>query len=215
VLKSFGKFDGMGKLLTSIFAFFSFFICFGQDLKSGSDISNLSDPHKRIYFDEASNKIDSLSGLRTFQTSGYIHLQNLPATSPVFKMIEYIKHQILILDSADLKKGHSFYVYPIKFSDSIFFRNTYFYKDGRILKIENVMSVPHLTNKALIYYSNGEPFKIFWAVTKNPYLVFFVFYYFDGKNISSSVWEAFKAFSPFEYQRAVDLIEGFKKQAIQ
>jgi hypothetical protein len=85
-------------------------------------------------------------------------------------------------------------------------------KDGQILKIENVISIPHLKNKALIYYSNGQPFKIFWAFTKSPYLVIFVFYYFDGKNISDYLWENFKTFSPFEYQRAVDLIGDFQKK---
>jgi len=205
----------MKRLTTSLFAFFGFCICFGQDSKSGSELTGLTDSYKRKYFDGVSNKIDTLSGLRTFEVSGYIHLQNLPAMSPVSKMMEYIKYQIAILDSADLSRGHNFYIYPIKFSDSIFFRNKYFYKEGQVLKIENVISIPHLNIKALIYYSDGEPFKIFWAFTKNPYLMFFVFYYFDGKNISDYVWENFKTFSPFEYQRAVDLFKDFKKKTSQ
>jgi len=201
----------MKRLATAIFALFVFFACFGQDLTSTADLSSLSDSYKRKYFDGVCNKIDTLSGLRTFEMTGYIRLHNLPSTSPVFKMIDYIQSQVSVLDSVDLSKGHTFYVYPIRFSDSVFFRNKYFVKDGQILKIENVISIPHLNNKAIIYYSNGEPFKIFWAFTKNPYLLLFAFYYFDGKNISDYVWENFKIFSPFEYQRAVDLIKDFKK----
>src|SRR5690349_3362194 len=202
----------MKKLTTSILAFIGFFICFGQEPKSASEISNLSDPYKRTYFDGVSNKIDSLSGVKTFDVSGYIYLPNLPASSPVFKMIDYIKQQVSVLDSGDLRRGHKFNVYPIKFSDSIAFRNKYYFKDGQILKIENVISIPHLKNKALIYYSDGQPFKIFWAFTKSPYLVIYVFYYFDGKNISDYLLENFKTFSPFEYQRAVDLVQGFGKK---
>jgi hypothetical protein len=205
----------MEKLTTSIIAFFGFFTCCCQNLKPASELSDLSDSHKRKYFDGLSNKIDTLSELTTFEESGYIRLRNLPATSPVFKMIEYIKYQVSVLDSGDLKRGHTFYVYPIKFSDSIFFRNKYFCKEGQILKIENVISIPHLRNSATIYYSDGEPFKIFWAFTKNPYLLIFAFYYFEGKNISDYVWQNFKIFSPFEYQRAVDLSKDFKKRATQ
>jgi len=205
----------MKKLTTSILVLFGFFICFGQDSKPASEISNLSDPGKRKYFDGVSNNIDTISGLRTFEQSGYIYVQSLPTTSPVSKMIEYIKYQVSMLDSSDLSRGHGFYVYPIKFSDSIFFRNKYFCKDGQVLKIENVFSIPHMNIKALIYYSNGQPFKIFWAFTKNPYLVFFIFYYFDGKNISDYARENFKTFSPFEYQRAVDLFKDFKKPIVQ
>ena len=201
----------MKGLTTAIFVFFSFFVCSGQDSGATSDLSNLSDAYKRKYFDGVCNKIDTLSGLRTFEISGYIQLHNLPATSPVFKMIDYIQYQVSALDSVDLSRGHTFYVYPIKFSDSVFFSNKYFFKDGQIVKIENIISIPHLNNKAIIYYSNGEPFKIFWAFTKNPYLLLFAFYYFDGKNISDYVWENFKTFSPFEYQRAVDLFKDFKK----
>ena len=204
----------MKHLAIAIFGFFGFIIGFGQDSKPTSDLSNLSDPYKRRYFDGVCNEIDTLSGLRTFEISGYIRTQNLPAASPVFKMIEYIKDQVSSLDSADLSKGRTFYVYPLKFSDSIFFRNKYFCKDGQILKIENVISIPHLNNKAIIYYANGEPFKIFWAFTKNPYLLMFAFYYFDGKNISDYVWDNFKIFSPFEYQRAVDLFKDFKKEVV-
>jgi len=150
-----------------------------------------------------------------FEVSGYIRPQSLPATSPVFQMIEYIKYQVSVLDSSDLQRGHSYYVYPLKFSDSIFFRNKYFTKGGQILKIENTISIPHLNNKAIIYYSNGVPFKIFWAFTKNPYLSIFAFYYFDGKNISDYRWEHFQTFSSFEYQRAVDLFKDFKKAIVQ
>jgi len=205
----------MKRLTIAIFGFFCFFTCPGQDSKSISELGNLSDSYKRKYFDGVCDKIDTLSGLRTFEISGYIRLHNLPVTSPVVKMIDYIKNQISTLDSVDSSRGHTFYVYPIKFSDSIFFRNKYFSKDGQIVKIENVISVPHLNNKAIIYYSNGEPFKIFWAFTKNPYLLLFAFYYFDGKNISDYVWENFKIFSPFEYQRAVDLFKDFKREIVQ
>src|SRR5689334_15230620 len=205
----------MKRLAIATICFFCFFISFGQDLTATSDISTLSDSYKRKYFDGVCNKIDTLSGLRTFEMSGYIRLHNLPESSPVFKMIDYIKSQVSVLDSVDLSKGHTFYVYPIKFSDSIFFRNKYFVKDGQILKIENVISIPHLNNKAIIYYSNGEPFKIFWAFTKNPYLLMFAFYYFDGKNISDYVWDNFRIFSPFEYQRAVDLAKDFKKEVVR
>jgi hypothetical protein len=206
----------MKKLTTVIFVFFGFFTCFCQESKSTPEgLSNLSDSYKRKYFDGASNKIDSLSGLTMFEVSGYIRPQNLPATSPVFQMIEYIKYQVSVLDSSDLRKGRTYYIYPLKFSDSIFFRNKYFTKGGQILKIENTISIPHLNNKAIIYYSNGEPFKIFWAFTKNPYLSLFAFYYFDGKNISDYRWEHFKTFSSFEYQRAVDLFKDFKKTIIQ
>ncbi|HEY2722777.1 MAG TPA: hypothetical protein VGI82_13680 [Chitinophagaceae bacterium] len=203
----------MKELTACLLAFFGFFICSGQDSKSPSDLT--SDSYKRVYFDQASNKIDTLSGLKILEDSGYIRPQNLPDTSAVLKLIDYFKFRISKLDSADLKRGHSFNVFPVKFSDSIFFKNTYYYKEGQILKIENVISVPNFTNKALIYYSNGEPFKIFWAFTKSPYLVLFVFYYFDGKNISDNDREDFKAFSPFEYRRAIDLSEGFKKQIVQ
>ncbi len=209
------KFGEMKKLATSLFLFFGFFICFGQESKSASELSNLSDSYKRKYFDGVSDEIDTLSGLKTVEVSGYIHLKNLPPTSPVFKMIEYIQYQISALDSADLSKGRTFYIYPIKFSDSIFYRNKYFYKEGQVLKIENVIFIPHLNIKALIYYSNGKPFKIFWAFAKNPYLMFLLFYYFNGKNISDYLWEHFITFSPWEYQRAVDLFEEFKKQAIR
>jgi hypothetical protein len=221
VIKSFDlwdlpcKFDEVKKPATSIFAFFAFLVCLGQDVKSTSELSTLSDSYKRKYFDGASNTIDTLSGVRTFEESGYIHLQNLPNTSPVSKMMEYIKYQISLMDSSDLSRGHTFYVYPIKYSDSVFFRNKYYVKEGQILKIENVISIPHLNIKSLIYYSDGQPFKIFWAFTKNPYLMFFVFYYFDGKNISDYVVENLKTFSPFEYQRAVDLIKDFKRPIIQ
>jgi len=204
----------MKKLTIAIFVCFGFFICFGQDPKS-SELGNLSDPYKRKYFDEVSNKIDTLSGVRTFEESGFIRLQNLSITSPVSKMMEYVKYEVSILDSSDLSKGHTFYVYPIKYSDSIFFRNKYFVKEGKILKIENVIYIPHLNIKALIYYSNDQPFKIFWAFAKNPYLMFFVFYYFDGQNISDYVRENFKTFSRFEYQRAVDLFKDFKTPILQ
>src|SRR4030095_6452490 len=124
----------MKKPTTSIIASLGFFICFGQDPKAPSDLTNLSDSDKRKYFDGASNKIDTLSGLTVFEASGYIRPQNLPATSPVFQMIEYIKYQVSVLDSSDLRRGHTFYIYPLKFSDSIFFRNKYFSKGGQILK---------------------------------------------------------------------------------
>ena len=209
------KFDEVKRLATSIFAFFGLLVCFGQDLKSTPDLSDLSDPYKRKYFDGVSDKIDTLSGLRTFEETGFIRLQNLPNTSPVSKMMEYVRYEVSLLDSSDLSKGHTFYVYPIKYSDSIFFRNKYFVKEGKILKIENVLYIPHLNIKALIYYSNDQPFKIYWAFAKNPYLMFFVFYYFDGKNISDYVRENFKTFSRFEYLRAVDLFNDFKKPIVQ
>src|SRR5262245_47145981 len=110
----------MKRLATAIFSLIGFFICFGQDSKSASELNSLSDSYKRKYFDAVSNEIDTLSGLRTFQVSGYILLRNLPATSPVFKMVDYIKGQVSVLDSADSSKGHKYYIYPLNFSDTIF-----------------------------------------------------------------------------------------------
>lgn len=122
----------MKKLTTVIFLFFGFFTSFCQESKSGpEELNNLSDSYKRKYFDGASNKIDSLAGLTMFEVSGYIRPQTLPATSPIFQMIEYIKYQVSVLDSSDLSKGHTYYIYPLKFSDSIFFRNKYFTKGAR------------------------------------------------------------------------------------
>jgi hypothetical protein len=95
-------------------------------------------------------------------------------------------------------------------TDSIYFKNTYFYKEREVLKITNIISVPHLNNEASIYYHKSKPFKSFWAFTKDPYLQVFPFYYFKGKNINDDIWEDFKTYSPYEYERAINLVNDFK-----
>jgi hypothetical protein len=185
---------------------------YAQSFKSDKELRRLNNTYKANYFDELSRDIDTLSYLKSFVDSGYIFPNKIPPTSPIHKMLEYFKRDIATLDSFAFSKGDTSDIYVINLSDSIFFKNVYYSKAGKILKIENTFSVQYFKNEASIYFKDDKPYKVFWVNTKEPYMGVEMFYYFKGKNISNNSWEDFKAYSSFEYQRAINLLEDYKKQ---
>lgn len=203
----------MKKLLLLLFLAFCCTATFGQTLKTNKELRRLNATYKRIHYDEVSDSIDAKSDLETIVDSGYIIVKELPQSSPIHKMLDYFRMDIATLDSFDLSKGDSSNLYSIHLEDSIFYKNTYYAKGGKLLKLVNVVSVPYLRNEAYIYYHHDKPFKIFWSRHKEPYLGVESFYYFKGKNISDNNWEDFKCYSPFEYRRAINFLEEFKKKS--
>ena len=202
----------MGKILLCAFSIISFLHCSGQAFKDNSELRKLTNTYKVIYFDEISDTIDQLTEDTTFIDSGYLNIRGLSQNSPIRQMLEYFKIQIYEMDSADLSKRDSGNLYSIDFTDSLFYRNSFYFKNGKILKLVNFISVPHFNNEASIYYLNDKPYKSFWVFTKYPYLEVCSFYFFNKKCISDDSWEGFKAYAPFEYLRAIDLLKEFKRK---